>query len=255
MKYVIYSRVSTEEQEVESQEQECLQYIKKISKGESFNHQIFSDPETSSRVKMENRESLMNMLDSLRRGDQVVVWKLDRLSRDIIEMVTIHRLIKSKQCTIHSLNDANADDEFIVGLMGVLAQKERADISIRTKSHHKHKLAKNERRSRFIPYGQQLDEENLIRIKRKNKKEEMKPGMLLENTEEQLVLLKMLSLFDQGLSYRQIANSINAEGYRNRVGNAFQHNTVYRILLRQGRSRSWDQLPNHSDSLMSHQSK
>lgn len=255
MKYVIYSRVSTEEQEVESQEEDCLQYIKQISNSKEYKYEIFSDPETSSRVKMENRENLMNMLNSLRRGDQVVVWKLDRLSRDVIEMVTIHRLIKSKQCTIHSLNDSNADDEFMVGLMGVLAQKERADISVRTKSHLKRKLAKNERRSRFIPFGQQLDEVNLIEIKKKDKKAELKPGLLLENTDEQLVLLKMLSLFDQGLSYRQIANSINAEGYTNRVGNPFQHNSIYRILLRHGRSRSWDQLPSDSEHLLSHQSK
>jgi len=240
MKYVIYQRVSTDLQEVETQQKECLNYIKQKEKGNSFECKTFSDPEMSSRVKMKNRTALIQFLEFLSPGDRVVVYKLDRFSRDVVEMVTIYRMIKDKKCTIFSLNDPDCDNEFIIGLMGVLAQKERKDISDRTKAALRNKKSKNERTG-TVPYGFTLCKDKLIEIKNKDGEVELKPGLLLLAPTEQEVLAQMCQYFDAGKSYRQIAQILTNQGYMNREGKPFQHMSIYRILCRTGRTRSLDQ--------------
>jgi DNA invertase Pin-like site-specific DNA recombinase len=240
MKYVIYQRVSTDLQDVETQQKECLNYIKQKEKEKSFEYNIFEDPEMSSRVKMSNRTGLMEFLKFLTAGYHVVVYKLDRLSRDVVEMVTIYRMIKDKKCTIYSLNDPDCDNEFIIGLMGVLAQKERKDISDRTKAALRNKRSKNERIG-TVPYGYTLCPDKLIEIKNKDGDVELKPGLLLFAPSEQEALVQMCQYFDEGKSYRQIAQILTNQGYRNREGNPFQHMSIYRILCRTGRTRSSDQ--------------
>jgi DNA invertase Pin-like site-specific DNA recombinase len=232
MKYIIYLRVSTDKQDVRTQEQECLRYIKSKENGKPFEHVIFSDPDVSSRIKMSKREGLMAMLNSLRKGQQVVVYKLDRLSRDVIEMVTIYRMIKDRKCGIHSLNDSNCDDEFTIGLMGVLAQKERSDISMRIKSKLSAKKERSELISRHTPYGFELSEDGI----------HLKP-----QSQEQMALAHMSEWFDEGKSFRSIAKELTLSGYMNREGRPFQHMSIYRIRSRTGRTRSSDQFLEDSE--------
>jgi len=231
VKYIIYLRVSTDQQEVEAQLYESLSYVKSRAAGKPFQHVVFSDPETTSRVKMTKRKGLMDMLDSMRKDDLVVTYKLDRLSRDVIEMVTIYRMIKDRKCDIHSLNDPYCD-EFTVGLMGVLAQKERFDISTRTASKLADKKRKSLRYSGKIPYGYTLDTENLIEIKRKGESPVMKPGILVECPRESFVISIAQAMLESGLSYRSIAGRLADLGYYNREGKPFDPKTVYRFLTR-----------------------
>ena len=187
MKYMIYQRVSTDSQQVATQQNECLNYIKSIESGKNFKYNIFSDPETSSSVKMHKRKGLQEFLSSLKEGHKVVVFKLDRLSRDVVEMVTIYRKIKEKKCSIFSLHDPDCDNEFIVGLMGVLAQKEKKDISDRTKASLRLKKQRGER-SGTLPFGYGLCSETLIAIKTSQGDVEMKKGKLVEDLDEQKTL-------------------------------------------------------------------
>jgi len=252
MKYLIYERVSSEKQEVETQRHECLNYIKRKENGCSFEYNIYSDPETTTRKKMENRKGLMEFIKSLREGHKVVVYKLDRLSRDVIEMVTIYRMIKDKGCTIYSLNDPDCDNDFIIGLMGVLAQKERKDISDRTKASLRYKISKNERIG-MVPYGYQICPTTLVPTKDKQGKVEMKLGYLIEEPKEKEILTEMCHLFDEGLSFRQIADVLKEQGHVNRKGKPFQHMSLYRILRRTGRKRLIYQALDEQEFLKFHQ--
>lgn len=235
MTYIIYTRVSKEEQDVTTQEQLCKNFIEQIEQGNPYRYQLFSDPDVSSGLPMEKRPGLVAMRKVLRKGDKVVVFKLDRLSRDIIEMVTLYREIKSKSCEIHSLSEST--DEFTVGLMGVLAQKERADISLRTKAKLNVKKQRGERISGHLPYGFSLAEDGI---------------QLVPESAEQTVLALMCQLFDEGRSYRLIGKILNSQGYKNRQGNPFQTMSIYRILCRTGRTRSWDQPLPEREVLSSH---
>lgn len=233
MKYVVYLRVSTDMQDIRTQEQQILTYVNNLEKGKQPQIKMFVDEDVSTGKKMAKRPQLMAMLESLKKDQHVIVFKLDRLSRDVIEMVTIYRQIKAAGCYIHSLNDSNADDEFMIGLMGVLAQKERSDIRMRIKSKMDAKRERNERISRNLPYGYTLDMVNLIQVKNQHDSGwTLKPGLLVPELTEQLVLAQMKSLLAEGNSYRRIASILTSLGYMNRVGKPFQHMSIYRILSR-----------------------
>lgn len=72
-----YARVSTNEQNIESQIQ--------LLKNQNFD-KIYSD--TASGVR-EDRVGLKEMIDYLRPGDTVIVYKIDRIFRSLKKLVTL----------------------------------------------------------------------------------------------------------------------------------------------------------------------
>lgn len=248
MKYLIYLRVSTDKQDVEMQNKMIFNYLNSKHRDEKFTHQVFSDPETSSGISMEKREGLQEMLRNVKKGCVVLVYKLDRLSRDILEMVSIYRKI-TRECgaSVHSLNDPYCDD-FSVGLMGVLAEKEISDTRKKTKDALKNKKEKGERYSGNLPYGYGMHETHMVPIRVGNEIV-MKRGVLVPVEEEQTVIARMSEYFEQGMSYQAIAKTLTMLGYKNREGNPFQKMTVYRILSRIGHTRSSDQLLEETEVL------
>ena len=96
-KYLIYIRFSTELQDGETQLRLCKERIESIQEGQEYSLEVFRDEDMSSGIAYEKRTQLQNMLSSITPQSTVIVYKLDRLSRDIIEMVTIYRLI-TKTC-------------------------------------------------------------------------------------------------------------------------------------------------------------
>ena len=90
MRYVVFSRVSTKLQTVENQIRECLDYVES-SKQDNDEIVRFDEPETSSRIPMDERVKLQEMLNFVKKGDTLVIYKLDRLARDGEELVYIYR--------------------------------------------------------------------------------------------------------------------------------------------------------------------
>jgi len=241
MKYLIYLRVSTEEQDVETQKQMCMDKIQNIHPDGRYKVKLFTDHAVSSGVQMDKRTELQNMLHEVKKGDTVIVYKLDRLSRDVIEMVTIHRLIvKTLGAHVISLNDPYSD-EFSVGLMGLIAQKERDTIKLRTKDKLANKKFKGERYSRFLPYGFAMHETKTVGIK-VNGEIIQKRGILIPLHHEQQAIVLMLQMHENGYSYQEICKSLTLLGYKNREEKPFQKMTVYRILERSKKATLPDQL-------------
>lgn len=121
-----YARISTQEQCLNLQ----IDALKKIG-CESRN--IYQD--TASGAKS-SRESLDQMLKYLRRGDVVVVWKLDRLARSLKHLVEIVADFESRGIGLKSIQE-NIDTETASGklflhIFGALAEFERELIKERT---------------------------------------------------------------------------------------------------------------------------
>lgn len=233
MRYLIYTRVSTEKQEVEWQDQKCKDYVSSV--GGKF--LLFSDPYKTGKEK-KNRPNLELMLQSLRKGDIVVVYKLDRFSRDIIDMVTTYRRIIASGATIKALEDPYSD-EFSVSILGAFAQREREDTAKKTKDKLRFKAERKLRYGSILPYGFYLDTENLVPIKRDGKIVFL-PGHLLPHPKEQEALQLMYKLYDEGYKYSAIIERLTEQGFMNRKGKPFQKMTIYRILLKSGRRREPD---------------
>jgi len=91
--------------------------------------------------KIEDRPGLMNCLKALREGDTLVVWKLDRLGRDLHHLInTVHDLtgrgVGLKVLTGHgaAIDTTTAAGKLVFGIFAALAEFERELISERTRA-------------------------------------------------------------------------------------------------------------------------
>lgn len=78
------------------------------------------------------------MLNYVRKGDTVVIWKLDRLGRSISDLIQIVNSLKERKIAFISLKDSfdtnTSGGKLIFHIMAALAEFERDMISERTKA-------------------------------------------------------------------------------------------------------------------------
>jgi DNA invertase Pin-like site-specific DNA recombinase len=122
-----YSRVSKgEDQNARLQ----LQAFKKVDVEKTFR-------ETASGGRWD-RPALHKMLDQLREGDVVVVWKLDRLSRSLKDLLVIMERIDQVGAGFKSLTEAidttTPAGRMMMQMVGSFAEFEREMIRERTKA-------------------------------------------------------------------------------------------------------------------------
>ena len=91
--------------------------------------------------KKEDRPGLVACLKALRRGDTLVVWKLDRLGRDLRHLVNLvddltqrHIGLKVLAGEGASIDTSTANGRLVFGIFAALAEFERALIIERTKA-------------------------------------------------------------------------------------------------------------------------
>lgn len=91
--------------------------------------------------KLDDRPGLAACIKALREGDTLIIWKLDRLGRNLHHLVnTVHDLtgrgIGLKVLTGHgaSIDTTSAAGKLVFGIFAALAEFERELISERTKA-------------------------------------------------------------------------------------------------------------------------
>lgn len=84
------------------------------------------------------RPELLRMLDKLREGDTVMVWKLDRISRSTKHLLELMEVFQNRGVNFVSLQDkidtSSAMGKFYFTLIAAVSQMEADMISERTKS-------------------------------------------------------------------------------------------------------------------------
>jgi DNA invertase Pin-like site-specific DNA recombinase len=121
-----YARVSKDEQNVDLQ----LDALKKAGCA-----RIFTDKLTGTRF---DRKELLAALAYLNEGDSLIVWKLDRLGRSMVDLVNTITGLNKRNIHFVSLTE-NIDTTTAIGKMflqflAMLAEFERNLISERTKA-------------------------------------------------------------------------------------------------------------------------
>ncbi|WP_037461881.1 recombinase family protein [Skermanella stibiiresistens] len=85
-----------------------------------------------------DRPELHRLLDQLRAEDVVVVWKLDRLSRSLKDLLAIMERIEGKHAGFRSLTEAvdttTPAGRMMMQMVGAFAEFERAMIGERTRA-------------------------------------------------------------------------------------------------------------------------
>lgn len=114
-----YARVSTSDQETTMQ----------IDALKVAGAQVVYQEKTSS---IGDRPEQKRLLDSLQRGDTLIVWKMDRLARSLTDLLRILELFKRRGVAFRSLTEpvdtSNAIGEFLLQVLGAVAQLERSMI-------------------------------------------------------------------------------------------------------------------------------
>ena len=156
----------------------------------------------------------------------IVVYKLDRLARDLVLQETLLAEVRRIGGEVYSTSDAESgyltddpDDpsrKMIRQILGGVAEYERSMIRLRLRSGRRKKAAKGGYAYGSPPYGwESID------------------GKLEKVEAEQAVLGRMRSLQQEGHSIRQNAETLNAEGAAaKREGSLWHPTTVARALAR-----------------------
>ena len=129
----IYARVSTADQDTLNQTNELL----KIYPGAH----VVEETQSSRKI----RPKLQELLEALEKGDTLIVWKFDRISRSMLELQKICQDINDRGVNLISTTE-NIDittpmGKMFIAVLGMVAEMERENISERTKLGIKTKKA------------------------------------------------------------------------------------------------------------------
>jgi DNA invertase Pin-like site-specific DNA recombinase len=121
-----YARVSTQEQDNAAQ----IAALK-----EAGCKRIFEEKATGGRWE---RPELHRLLDQLREGDALVVWKLDRLSRSLKDVLSLMEKVEMAGAGFLSLTEAidttTPSGRMMMQIVGSFAEFERAMLRERTRN-------------------------------------------------------------------------------------------------------------------------
>jgi DNA invertase Pin-like site-specific DNA recombinase len=214
--FIAYYRVSTQGQGqsglgLKAQQADVMRYVKDAA----LLVGTFTDVESG---KKDNRPQLLEAIKAAKeKGATLVIAKLDRLSRNLTFISSL--MDSGVKFTCCDMPEAN---EFTIHIFAALAQQERKMISERTKVALQSKILKGEK----LGTPSNLTEIARLRgleIRKRNSQEH------ISNTQAcELIFIYR----EKGLSLQQIAEKLNASGYKTRRGKQFRKSTVHMLLLR-----------------------
>jgi site-specific DNA recombinase len=219
---IIYTRFSPrrnadQSESCEMQEALCRQYAEKLGWRVAV---VVNDPDASGAD--EYRDRLWQAIEKLRKGDTLLVYKRDRLARNVYLSEQINRAVQSKQATIAAVAGDVAGDgpehTMIRQVLAAVAEYERQMIRQRT-SHAMRQHQRNGRRmGRFAPYGHIIDPADSTQ--------------LLSSGAEQAAISTIYRLTDEGKAIGYIRRYMNEHHKEMARGLEWSYATVRAILKR-----------------------
>ena len=214
MSNIAYLRVSHTESlngtSLETQEKRC----KAFAELHNFSIDKVYTEVVSGGVEFRKRPIFQKVLSELKSGSKLVVSRLDRLSRKVIDTLKLVDDFKRehKEICITDIGNIHKDgvSKVFVTILASLAEIERENISQRIKASKK--IAKDDRKylGGYTEFGYKVE----------NKK-------LVPDEKEFIVLQSMVNLRKSGLGYRRISDEI-----KNKFGKRIYFPQVHKILNR-----------------------
>lgn len=231
MKVVAYLRVSTDRQAADGlgldvQEQAIRAWAKA---GRHRIVAVLTDAGVSGANDLDGRPALADALELLRAKEAaaVVVYRLDRLARDLVLqeqlLAEIRRMGADLFSTFASEGDYLADDpadpsrKLIRQVLGAVAEYEKSMTVLRLASGRRRKAETGGYAFGSPAYGFRAVD-----------------GALAPDPGEQATIARASELRQEGASLRAIADTLTAEGHRPKRGARWHPVSVSRILERAG---------------------
>ena len=228
-KVAIYCRVSTTEQAEEGYSID-EQNIKIREYCEREGHEIYNlyEDRGISGKNITNRPGIKQLLQDATENkfDLVIVWKLNRISRKLLDILNIVELLNKHNIAFRSLTE-NFETETPSGklqlnIMGAIGEFERETIAENVKMGLLAR-AKEGRWNGGVVLGYDLVELNNEGKKRKN-------TILKINEKEANTVRRIFELYSQGHGYKAVVNRVNKEGHKTKRNGEFAVSTVKEIL-------------------------
>lgn len=229
-KVIAYCRISTENQKedgtIEIQKNEILNFC------ESNSLEVlktFSDEATSGSIEIHNRFGLVELIDFISRESDiyaVVIYKLDRLARDLSIQEQIISLFDSYGVKLVSTKepDLNGDDptrKFIRQILGATAEFEKSMIAMRMKAGRLNKAKGGGYSGGCKAYGYSRVTKTKGGRKIKDLKIDYKQSGIIQ---------RIFNLKKAGNSFRQIAKQLNEQNIKTARGKTWYASTIRYIL-------------------------
>lgn len=218
-----YLRVSTEEQAatghgLEAQERAVRAFAE--SQGYELVG-VITDAGVSGSTKPEERPGFAQVLQLAqeRAFSVLLVWKFDRLARHLTYAVTTANALREQYGVVlrsvtEPIDTATPMGEMVFAVLAGMAAQERKSITERTLAGKREKAAKGGFAGGPAPLGYQRDKE----------------GGLVVNPEEAALVRRIYAMHEQGLTNRQIADTLNAEGIPGKRGGRWYPATIRYML-------------------------
>ncbi len=218
MKAVIYARYSSDsqrEESIEGQIRECTEYA---MKNDITILGSYIDRALSARTA--DRPEFQRMIaDSEKRlFDGVIVWKLDRFSRDRYDSAHYKHILKKNGVKVVSAKENISDGPEGIILESMLegyAEYYSAELSVKIQRGQKENAMKCKNNGGNIPLGYYVDKST---------------GILAVNETEAPIVREIFAMYDEGKKITEIMNYLNDKGIRTQNGKLFTNGGIGRIL-------------------------
>lgn len=220
----IYARQSLDKKDslsIEGQIEECLSKLNVNEKYEVYQDKGYSGKNT-------NRPELKRLIDDIKSNKvkKVVVYKIDRISRNIKDFYDLWEMMKDYKCQIVSATEdfdtTTSIGEGMMGILAVFAQMERDNIRKRVKDNYYYRTAtKGSWAGGPAPFGF-----------KNGRNDSNTPTLIVDEKEMAIVKLIYRLYYEEiNMSLGKVAKFLSESGYKSRRKNgAWDSSTISKIL-------------------------
>lgn len=220
-KAALYIRVSTvyqvDKDSLKVQERELANYTELVLGIED--HELFRDAGYS--AKNTDRPDYQRMIDRIRTGEftHLIVWKIDRISRNLLDFAEMYAELKDLGVTFVSKNEqfdtSSAIGEAMLKIILVFAELERQMTSERVTAVMISRAESGSWNGGKIPLGYVLDKEQ---------------NAFVIHPEQAEIVRLIYNSYGRLQSSTAVAKMLNKKGIRTKAGNPWNPSTVCIVL-------------------------
>ncbi|MEF7565044.1 recombinase family protein [Bacillus infantis] len=214
MKAAIYVRVSTDEQakhgysipaQIEKLEAYC------ISQGWEIKEKYIDEGYSAKDL---NRPKFEEMMNQIKNGkiDVLLVYRLDRLTRSVVDLYEILKILDQHNCMFKSATEVydttNAMGRLFITLVAAIAQWERENLAERVRFGMEKKIKSGKWKGGTPPYGYKMVDKNLI------------------VNEKEVHVVKKIFEASRSFGFYTVARQLTNKGYPTRKGGDWHVDSV-----------------------------
>lgn len=218
MNAVIYARYSSDnqrEESIEGQLRDCREYAERNNMTIVGN---YIDRALSARTA--DRPDFQRMIRDSEKHlfNVVLVWKLDRFSRDRYDSAHYKHILKKNGVRVVSAKEAIADGPegiILESMLEGMAEYYSAELAVKVRRGQRENAMKCRNNGGTLTYGYAVNKEN---------------GCLVINPQTAPVAREIFSRYDQGDLIKDIVKDLNTRGLRNNFNRPFQASVMTLLL-------------------------